>query len=104
MSAKIKALLPALREETELAREKFANQAFDLELVRVSLMKAAARGQKSLRIRLPDNLAGMNGTAAGKALTAYCAREGLHLTWEKRSAELTDEGRRVDLVEPEFSW
>jgi hypothetical protein len=104
MSPKIKPLLPALQDETAAAREKFAKQAFDLELVRISLVKAAARGQKSFRIRLPNTLSGMNATVAGKALEAFCVRENVQLTWEKRSAELPDEGRHVDVVEPEFSW
>jgi hypothetical protein len=104
MSGKVKPFLPALQDEAAAAREKFAKQAFDLELVRLTLMKAAGRGQKSFRIRLPNTLSGMNMTLAGKALEAFCVRENVQLTWEKRSAELPDEGRNADVVEPEFSW
>ena len=104
MSGKVKPFLPALQDETADAREKFAKQAFNLELVKMNLVKVANRGQASFRIRLPNNLSGLNGTEAAKALEAFCKREGVRLTWEKRSAELPDEGRHVDVVEPEFSW
>jgi tryptophanase len=104
MNSKVKSLLPALQDETAAAREKFAQQAFALELVKLHLVRAAARGQTSFRIRLPNNLSGISGTDAAKALEAFCKCEGVRLTWEKRPAELPDEGRHVDVVEPEFSW
>jgi hypothetical protein len=53
-----------------------------------------------LRVKLP----GLHKTEAGDKLFEWCKREGISATWEKRFQDVPDEGRQVEVVEPEFSW
>jgi hypothetical protein len=95
-------LLPELQQETQNKREKVAAKAFDPEAVRLALHKAAHEGQSTMRVRV--ELPGLHNTEAGKKLFEWCKREKISATWEKRFQEVPDEGRQVEIVEPEFSW
>lgn len=95
-------LLPELKQETQNLRETTAAKAFDLEAVRLALHQAAHEGQSTMRVRV--TLPGMNKTDAADKLDAWCKREGISVLWEKRLQDVPDEGRQVEIVEPEFSW
>jgi hypothetical protein len=95
-------LLPELKQETQNLRETTAAKAFDLEAVRLALHQAAHKGQSTMRLRL--ELPGLHKTEAAEKLFKWCKREGISATWEKRFQDLPDEGRQVEIVEPEFSW
>jgi hypothetical protein len=55
-----------------------------------------------MRVRAP--LPGLHKTEAGKKLFEWCKRKGISATWEKRMQDMPDEGRQVEIMEPEFSW
>jgi hypothetical protein len=95
-------LLPELQQETQNQREAVAADTFDLAAVRLALHQAAHKGQSTMRLRV--TLSGLNKTDAADKLVAWCQREGISMTWEKRVQDVPDEGRQVEIVEPEFSW
>jgi hypothetical protein len=95
-------LLPELQLATQKQREAVAAKAFDHDAVRLALHQAAKKGQSTMRVRV--ELPGLHKTEAGKKLFEWCKREGISATWEKRFQDLPDEGRQVEIVEPEFSW
>jgi hypothetical protein len=96
------ALLSELQQETQNQREAIAAERFDLEAVRLALHLAAHKGQSTMRVRAP--LPGLHKTEAGKKLFEWCKRKGISATWEKRMQDMPDEGRQVEIMEPEFSW
>jgi hypothetical protein len=95
-------LLPELRQETQKQRETVASEKFDLETVRLALHQAAHTGQSTARVRVM--IPGLNKTDAADKLAAWCKRERIWMTWEKRIQDVPDEARQVEIMEPEFSW
>lgn len=96
------ALLPELQLATRKAREAAAADTFDTAPMRLALHEAAKKGQSTLRLRV--DLPGLHKTDAAKKLVEWCKREGISMTWEKRFQDVPNEGRQVEIVEPEFSW
>jgi hypothetical protein len=96
------ALLPTLQDESQRQREAAAAALFNLDAVRLALHQAAHKGQSTMRLR--TTLPGIQRTDAAKSLTEWCKHEGISLTWEKRLQDMPDEGRQVEIMEPEFSW
>jgi hypothetical protein len=102
MKPPVARLLPELQRESAHAREKRAAVELNVEVVRMAMHNAAKAGQTALRVRMPSNL-DVRGTEAAAQFELWARDNGFRLTWEKRTVDLED-GRRVDVFEPEISW
>lgn len=102
MKAPVKKLLPELQNESYLAREDRAAIELNPFNIRMMIYEYARLGLTTRRVRMPNTL-NVRGTNAAEALIKWCKAEGLGLTWEKRCVDLED-GRRLDVYEPEISW
>ncbi|MDE5440405.1 hypothetical protein GWG65_02870 [Bradyrhizobium sp. CSA207] len=102
MKAPVEKLLPFLQKESFLARQDRAAVELKTDVIRIMILEAARKGLTGIRIRMPDSL-DVKGTPAAADLKTWCRKEGLTLTWERRSATL-EGGRQSDVWEPDISW
>jgi len=97
------ALRPFAAKETHAARERLAEQAFNLETARKAVIEAAARGEGRARLSLGDAQADLSQTEAAKALREWAAGSGFTLTWQD-TLTARPNGLRVLLREPVIEW
>jgi hypoxanthine-guanine phosphoribosyltransferase len=102
MKPPVTKLLPALQQESQAAREKRAAVELNVDVVRIAMFNAAKAGQTALRVKMPSDL-DVRGTEAAVSFGAWIIENGFTLSWEKRAVDLED-GRRVEVFEPEISW
>jgi hypothetical protein len=104
MKPTITPLKPALEREMLKVVEEFAAVELKPDVVRLRIFDAAKKGQAALRLRLPDRIAiDVRRTGAAQELESWCRTNDLQITWESRMVE-TEDGRRVNVWEPEISW